>query len=151
MAAPVGAGRTAGGTASDNVEHIKLVPFDAGTAQGAAVLGNHLDVTSYRAISIYDVGDPVNPELLSTTPIGFAEQNEDITRLASSLFAPVSCRLTASSGTGENTHRLNAVVRGKGGWAIEPRLRRGPRWPTSFNRVPGWTKGRSPNARLRPM
>lgn len=78
MAAPVGAGPSTGGIASNNVEHVKLVPFDAGTAQGAAVIGKHLYVMSYRAISIYDVADPVNPQLLSTTPIGFAEQNEDI-------------------------------------------------------------------------
>lgn len=75
---PVGAGPTAGGIASDNIEYVKHVPFDAGTAMGARIVGKHMYVTSWRAISIYDVSDPVKPLLLSTTPIGFRAQNEDV-------------------------------------------------------------------------
>lgn len=76
LAQPVGA--SVGGIASDNIEHVKLVPFDAGTAQSARVVGKYMYVTSYRAISIYDISDPLDPQLLSTTPVGYKEQNEDV-------------------------------------------------------------------------
>ena len=72
------AGPTAGGFASDNVEWVKEVPFDVGTATGAKVVGKYLYVTSWRAFSIYDVSDPLNPALLSTTPFGFKFENEDV-------------------------------------------------------------------------
>ncbi len=73
-----GAAPTAGGFASENVEWLKEVPFDVGTATGAKVVGNYLYVTSWRAFSIYDVKDPLNPELLKTTPFGFKFENEDV-------------------------------------------------------------------------
>lgn len=72
------AGPTPGGITSDNIEYIKHIPFDAGITMGGRVVGKHLYVTSYRSISIYDISDAVNPQLLSTTPIGFAQQNEDV-------------------------------------------------------------------------
>ncbi|MDQ3914032.1 MAG: hypothetical protein M3323_01690 [Actinomycetota bacterium] len=75
---PAGAGPTAGGFASDNVEFVKEVPFDVGTATGAKVVGKYLYVTSWRAFSIYDVSDPIDPQLLSTTPFGFKFENEDV-------------------------------------------------------------------------
>jgi hypothetical protein len=76
---------TAGGFASDNVEWLKEVPFDVGTATGAKVVGKYLYVTSWRAFSIYDVSDPVNPALLSTTPFGFKFENEDVSTNGSTL------------------------------------------------------------------
>lgn len=79
-AAPIRAvgGPSPGGLASDNVEWLKLVPFDAVTATGARLIGKYLYVTSWRNFSIYDVSDPVNPALVTTVPFGFAFENEDV-------------------------------------------------------------------------
>ncbi|MGH2729283.1 MAG: LVIVD repeat-containing protein [Actinomycetota bacterium] len=74
----VAAGPSAGGNSSDNVEWLKLVPFDAVTATGARLIGKYLYVTSWRNFSIYDVSDPLNPALQSTTPFGFEFENEDV-------------------------------------------------------------------------
>ena len=71
-------GPSAGGNASDNVEWLKLVPFDAVTATGARLVGKYLFVTSWRNFSIYDVSDPINPQLITTVPFGFAFENEDV-------------------------------------------------------------------------
>ncbi|HWC14699.1 MAG TPA: hypothetical protein VG929_08895 [Actinomycetota bacterium] len=73
-----GAGPSAGGYSSDNVEWVKYVPFDVGTASGAQIIGKHLYVTSWRNFTIYDISDPLNPELLSDTPFGFKFENEDV-------------------------------------------------------------------------
>lgn len=75
---PAAAGPTAGGIASDNIEYIRHVPFDAVTATGARVIGKYMYVTSWRNFSIYDISDPLNPQLLSTRPFGFAFENEDV-------------------------------------------------------------------------
>lgn len=77
-APPVSAGPGIGSIASDNVEHVAFIPFEVGTATGARVVGKHLFVTSWKNLAIYDVSDPLNPELLSTTPIGFQFENEDV-------------------------------------------------------------------------
>src|SRR5918995_4187699 len=69
---PAGAGPSAGGLASDNVEWVSYVPFDVGTASGAKIIGKFMYVTSWRNFSIYDVSDPLDPQLVSTTPFGFA-------------------------------------------------------------------------------
>lgn len=76
---PAQAGPTAGGNSSDNVEWLRLVPFDAVTATGAAEIpDHHLIVTSWRNFSIYDLKDPANPQLVTTRPFGFAFENEDV-------------------------------------------------------------------------
>lgn len=72
------AGPTQGGFASENVEYAGFIPFEAGTAIGARVIGKHMFVTSWRSFSIYDVSDPLNPVRLSTTPFGFEFENEDV-------------------------------------------------------------------------
>lgn len=76
--APAAEGPSAGGNSSDNVEWLKLVPFDAVTATGARLVGKYLYVTSWRNFSIYDVSDAVNPQLITTVPFGFAFENEDV-------------------------------------------------------------------------
>ena len=73
-----GAGPTQGGITSDNVEYVAHVPFQVATATGAKVVGEYLYVTSWREFSIYDVSDPLDPELLSSTPFGFKFENEDV-------------------------------------------------------------------------
>ena len=73
------AGTSAGGTSSDNVEWLRLVPFDAVTATGASLIpDHHLIVTSWRNFSIYDIKDAENPQLVTTRPFGFAFENEDV-------------------------------------------------------------------------
>lgn len=77
--APQGAAApTAGGFASDNVEYISFVPFESGTAIGARVIGKYMYVTSWKSFSVYDVSDPLAPVRLSTTPVGFQFENEDV-------------------------------------------------------------------------
>lgn len=72
------AGPSESGYSSDTVDHVKFVPFEVGTATGARVVGKYLFVTSWKNFSIYDISDPMNPALLSTTPIGFMFENEDV-------------------------------------------------------------------------
>ena len=79
LAAPsVGAGPSAGGVTSDNVEWIDTIPFDFGTASGAEIIGKYMYVTSWRNFSIYDVSDPLKPVQVSTTNFGFKFENEDV-------------------------------------------------------------------------
>lgn len=78
-AAPLGApGGAHTGVTSDNVTFVKTVPFDAGGATGARLVGKHLYVAGARSFSIYDVSDAENPALLSHTPTGFQFANEDV-------------------------------------------------------------------------
>ena len=75
---PAGAGPSAGGLSSDNVEFVTFVPFDFGTASGASIIGKYMYVTSWRNFSIYDVSDPLSPTLVNTTNFGFEFENEDV-------------------------------------------------------------------------
>lgn len=73
-----GAGPSAGGISSDNVEWVTFVPFDFGTASGASIIGKYMYVTSWRNFSIYDVSDPLNPVNVANVPFGFKFENEDV-------------------------------------------------------------------------
>ncbi|MDQ3877672.1 MAG: hypothetical protein M3290_04890 [Actinomycetota bacterium] len=77
-ASGAGAGPGPYGVTSKNVEHVKFVPFEVGTATGANVIGHYLYVTSWKSFSIYDVKNPLNPKRLSTTPFGFKFENENV-------------------------------------------------------------------------
>lgn len=75
------------GFSSDNVEYVTFVPFEAGTATGARVVGDYLYVTSWKDFTIYDVSDPESPTLMSKTLFaedaadqgyGFRFENEDV-------------------------------------------------------------------------
>ncbi len=72
------AGPNEGGYSSDNVEYLKHIAFEEGTATGMRVIGKYLYLTSWKTFSIYDVSDPLNPELMSITPFGFKFENEDV-------------------------------------------------------------------------
>lgn len=78
----VGGGAQAGvgmsGISSDNVEQVLFIPFEVGTATGAKVVGKRLYITSWKNFSIYDVSNPLLPLLISTTPIGFQFENENV-------------------------------------------------------------------------
>jgi hypothetical protein len=66
------------GVASDNIEWVRTVPYDAGLPTGARLVGDHLYVAGSTRLSIYDVSDPLEPVRLSTTPYAFQFANEDV-------------------------------------------------------------------------
>ena len=68
LTAPGNAGPTAGGIASDHIEYVTSIPFEQSTSTGARVVGKYLYTTSWKNMSIYDISDPANPQLVSTTP-----------------------------------------------------------------------------------
>ena len=77
-----GSGAQAGvgvsGISSDNVEQIAFIPFEVGTATGANIVGDRLYITSWKNFSIYDVSNPLAPALISSTPLGFMFENENV-------------------------------------------------------------------------
>jgi hypothetical protein len=78
MWAPAGAGPTPGGFTTDNVEYVGFVPFEQATSTGLTIQGKYMYLTSWKNISVYDISDPVSPELLDTAPLGFKFENEDV-------------------------------------------------------------------------
>lgn len=72
------AGPTAGGFATDNVEYVGFIPTEQATSTGAAFVRKHMYLTSWKNISIYDISDPTQPELVGTAPLGFQFENEDV-------------------------------------------------------------------------
>lgn len=67
------------GFTSGPIEHVKTVPVDAGTAWGGRIVGDYFYLGSYKHFSIYDVSDPVDPQLVSITPlVGQGTSMEDI-------------------------------------------------------------------------
>ena len=54
---------------SGPLEYVSTMPVDAGTAWGGRIVGDYFYMGSYRHFSIYDVSDPINPQLMSTTPL----------------------------------------------------------------------------------
>jgi hypothetical protein len=87
LAVPGNAGPSAGGVSSDNIEYVTSVPFEQSSTTGARVIGKNLYVTSWKSWSIYDISNPEDPQLLSTTPFvldataggdGARFENEDV-------------------------------------------------------------------------
>lgn len=74
------AGPSQGGLSSDNVEYVTFIPFEAGTATGAHLFDKNksMVVTGWKTFSLYDISNPEAPVRLSTTPFGFAFENEDV-------------------------------------------------------------------------
>ena len=79
-AALVDGGPGPGYFASDNVEFVGHVPFNNDSA-GGALVGKYFYVTSSRALNIYDISDPVAPELVGFLPLlqepYFSEEDPD--------------------------------------------------------------------------
>lgn len=67
---------TAGGWVSGPVEYVGTLYREAGTAVSAKLHARRLYVTAFRSFSIYDVTDPLDPQWLSTTPLGVQLFNE---------------------------------------------------------------------------
>lgn len=74
----LGAPAGAVGFASDNVTYLGTVPVDAGMPTGGRLVGNYFYVSGTRTLSIYDASTPEDPQIVSTTPIGFQFANEDV-------------------------------------------------------------------------
>lgn len=74
------AGLPAGATGvmSNNVTWVRTVPYEAGFATGARLVGSHLYVAGTTRLSIYDVSNPLEPVRMSTTPYAFQFANEDV-------------------------------------------------------------------------
>jgi hypothetical protein len=64
--------------APKNVEFVRHVPFDVQSAIASEHLGRYLYLTGTRALTIYDVADPLDPQLVSHVPLGYQWQNEDV-------------------------------------------------------------------------
>ena len=76
---PSASGGQTPGFTSGPIEHLKTVPVDFGTAWGGRLVDDYFYLGSYRHFSIYDVSDPVDPQLVSTTPlVGQGMTMEDI-------------------------------------------------------------------------
>lgn len=75
---PAEAGPSQGGLASENVEYVGSIPFEQSTSTGVGIVGKYMYLTSWKNISIYDLSDPTSPQQLSTRPIGFRFENEDV-------------------------------------------------------------------------
>lgn len=59
------------GLTNGPIEYIKTIPIDSGAAQVAKKVGDYLYLTSWKALSVYDVSDLLNPAHVSTIPTGF--------------------------------------------------------------------------------
>ena len=55
-------GPTTGGLATDNVEHVKHIPI-AQNGVGGRLIGKYFYMNDQNKVMIYDVSDPVNPEM----------------------------------------------------------------------------------------
>ncbi|HEX2058187.1 MAG TPA: hypothetical protein VHI71_07440 [Actinomycetota bacterium] len=69
---------TEGGVTVGPVEYVTFVPFDGSTSTGVTIHGKYMYLTSWKAISIYDISDPENPVQTDTLPVGFMFENEDV-------------------------------------------------------------------------
>jgi hypothetical protein len=78
MSVPAGAGPTPGGFTTDNVEYVRFVPFEQSTSTGLTIQGKYMYLTSWKNISVYDISDPADPQLLDTEPLGFKFENENV-------------------------------------------------------------------------
>ena len=77
LAAPAPA-RAQESVTSETVEFVKHIPFDLQSAIASDKHGDYLYLTGTRAISIYDVSQPLDPQLVGHMPLGYEWQNEDV-------------------------------------------------------------------------
>lgn len=73
-------GPTAGGFASDNVEHVTHIPLNLDSA-GARLVDGYFYITTSNGLTIYDVSEPESPQRLGFLPMPqqpyFAEEDVD--------------------------------------------------------------------------
>jgi hypothetical protein len=63
LAGQASGGPTTGGLATDNIEHVKHIPM-AQNGVGGRLIGKYFYMNDQNKVMIYDVSDPVNPEML---------------------------------------------------------------------------------------
>jgi hypothetical protein len=64
--------------ASDNVEYVDSLKFDVAQTTGARIIGKWLYVTSAKNLSIYDISNPLKPDLATRLTLNIAWENEEV-------------------------------------------------------------------------
>jgi hypothetical protein len=127
---------TPGGIVVGPVEYVTYLPFDNSTSTGVTIQGKYMYLTSWKAISIYDISDPEAPVQTATLPVGFMFENEDveITPDANYLFFSETLpdeefhvfdiedktniqQVTTVAGAGD--HTFSCLLKCKWGWGSE--------------------------------
>lgn len=79
LLAPSASGEQLTGLTSGPLEYLETIPFDAGAAWGGRIVDDYFYMGSYKHFAIYDVSNPLDPQLVSTTPlVGQGLTMEDI-------------------------------------------------------------------------
>ncbi|MGH2730501.1 MAG: LVIVD repeat-containing protein [Actinomycetota bacterium] len=106
---PASAGPTAGGLASDNIEHVKHIPL-AQNGVGGRLIGKYFYMNDQNKVMVFDVGDPVNPELLGFVqmPQEWQFSREDLDGNGKILVVPNTVS-GVNDGTAPNGGATNAV------------------------------------------
>ena len=68
LAGQASGGPTPGGLATDNVEHVKHLPI-AQNGVGGRLIGKYFYMNDQNKVMVYDVSDPVNPEMIGFVPM----------------------------------------------------------------------------------
>src|SRR5687768_7544990 len=68
IAVPASGGPTAGGLATDNIEHIKHVPL-AQNGVGGRLIGSYFYMNDQNKVMIWDVSDPLDPQMTGFVPM----------------------------------------------------------------------------------
>jgi len=63
LAGQASGGPTTGGLATDNIEHVKHLPI-AQNGVGGRLIGKYFYMNDQNKVMVYDVSDPVNPEMI---------------------------------------------------------------------------------------
>ena len=68
LAGPASGGPTTGGLATDNIEHVKHIPL-AQNGVGGRLIGDYFYMNDQNKVMVYDVKDPLNPEMVGFVPM----------------------------------------------------------------------------------
>ena len=109
LAAPASGGPTTGGLATDNVEHVKHIPL-AQNGVGGRLIGKWFYMNDQNKVMVYDVSDPLNPEMVGYVPMPQEWQfsREDIDGNGDILVVPNTAS-GQNDGNVQTTSAANAV------------------------------------------
>src|SRR5918999_1446546 len=65
---PASGGPTAGGLATDNIEHVRHIPL-AQNGVGGRLIGKYFYMNDQNKVMIWDVSDPLNPTMTGYVPM----------------------------------------------------------------------------------
>ena len=68
LGSPASGGPTTGGLATDNIEHVRHVPL-AQNGVGGRLIGKHFYMNDQNKVMIFDVSDPLDPQLTGSVPM----------------------------------------------------------------------------------